>query len=283
MRLSTIMLAALAVMTAGVANAELVYGVTQQNRLVSFNSTAPGSILTGISIQGLQVNEDILGMDIRPATGQLYAIGSSNRLYTINAMTGQATQVGGVFANALNGSAFGFDFNPTIDRIRVVSNANNNYVLNPDTGAQTIATQLFYQAGDPNFGTDPNVVHSAYTNAFPGATTSQLYGLDTGLDILVTQANSAGTLGTVGSVGADLTELGGFDISGASGTAYAIVRDNAQVRSMLWTINLQTGAGSFVGQIGGGEIITAMTVVPAPSSALALAAAGLIAARRRRA
>ncbi|HLP84137.1 MAG TPA: DUF4394 domain-containing protein [Phycisphaerales bacterium] len=283
MRLSTIMLAALAVMTAGVANAELVYGVTQQNRLVSFNSNAPGSILTGISIQGLQVNEDILGMDIRPATGQLYAIGSSNRLYTINALTGQATQVGGVFANPLNGSSFGFDFNPTIDRIRVVSNANNNYVLNPDTGAQTIATPLFYQAGDPNFGADPNVVHSAYTNAFPGATTSQLYGLDTGLDILVTQANSAGTLGTVGPVGADLTELGGFDISGASGTAYAIVRDNAQIRSMLWTINLQTGAGSFVGQIGGGEIITAMTVVPAPSSALALAAAGLIAARRRRA
>lgn len=284
MRIRTLATAAVLsslVLSAG-ASAEVVYGVTQQQRLVSWNSNAPGAILTGVSISGLQVNEDILGIDLRPATGELFALGSFNRLYRVNPMNGQATQIGGVFSTPLNGSNFGFDFNPVIDRIRVVSNANNNYVLNPSTGGITVATSLFFGAGDANNGMDPNVVHSAYTNAFAGATSTQLYGLDTGLDVLVTQANSAGTLGTVGSLGADLTELGGFDISGATGIAYATVRDNVQVRSTFWTINLQTGAASMVGEIGGGEIITAMTVVPSPGAlGAALGLTALVARRRR--
>ncbi|MFO0856730.1 MAG: DUF4394 domain-containing protein [Phycisphaerales bacterium] len=265
------------------ARAELVYGVTQQQTLVSWDSAAPGALLTGMAISGLQLNETILGIDLRPATGQIYALGSFNRLYTLNPSNGQATQVGGTFSTALNGSNFGFDFNPMIDRIRVVSNTNNNYVLNPNTGdVQAVATNVFFAAGDVNQGADPNIVHSAYSNNFVGTTSTQLFGLDTGLDVLVRQANSAGTLNTVGSVNTDLTELGGFDISGATGVAYAVVRDNAQIRSTFWTINLTTGAGSMVGQIGGGEIITAMTVVPSPGVLGLASACIMVGARRRR-
>jgi hypothetical protein len=270
------------VCVAGTANAEIVFGVTQQSRLVSWDSASPNALLTGTSISGLQQNEQILGIDLRPATGEIYALGSFDRLYTINPMTGAASQVGGVFSTPLNGSNFGFDFNPTIDRIRVVSNTNNNYVLNPITGAvQAVATNVFYAAGDPNFGADANIVHSAYNNDFVGATTSQLFGLDTGLDVLVRQANSAGTLNTVGSVGANLTELGGFDIS-TSGAAHAVVRDNIMNRSTFWNINLTTGAGSMIGEIGGGEVIVAMTVVPAPSATALAGITGLCVARRNR-
>ncbi len=275
--------AAAALVPALSAQAELVFGVTQQQRLVSWNSTAPNALLTGVAISGLQQNEQIIGIDLRPATGQVYALGSFNRLYTLNTSTGAATQVGAAFSTALNGSNFGFDFNPTIDRIRVVSNTNDNYVLNPNTGMiQLVATNLNFAAGDPNFGADPNVVHSAYNNNFVGATTSQLFALDTGLDILVRQANNAGTLNTVGSVNTDLTEIGGFDISGQTGLAYAVVRDNAQIRSTFWNINLITGAGTQIGEVGGGEIITAMTVVPAPSALALLGLGGLAVARRRR-
>ncbi|MEZ6234188.1 MAG: DUF4394 domain-containing protein [Phycisphaerales bacterium] len=266
----------------GLANAELVYGVTSNQFLVTFDSATPGTVQSGAALSGLQQNEQILGIDFRPATGQLYALGSTSRLYTINTNTGAASQVGpGPFANTLNGSSFGFDFNPTIDRIRVVSEADQNLVLNPDTGGSTMVTSLFYPAGDANAGVNPNVVASAYTNSFAGATTTQLYGIDSALDILVTQANSAGTLGTVGPLNTDVTDLAGFDISGSTGIAYAAVQNATLGRTTFWTVNLATGNATMVGEIGGGSLIGSIAVIPAPATG-ALALAGLLVATRRR-
>jgi hypothetical protein len=251
---------------------------------VTFDSATPGIIGTGAAISGMLSNETIRGLDFRPATGQLFALGSFSNLYTINPASGAASLVGaGPFAPALNGSSFGFDFNPTIDRIRVVSDANQNLVLNPNTGAvQLAATNLFYAPGDPNDGTDPNVVGSAYDNNFAGAVTSQLYGIDTGLDVLVKQANNTGVLTTVGPLGSNITNLVGFDISGSSGLAFAASQDVSQSISMFWTINLLTGSATAIGQIGGGTMIGAMTVAPTPGTLGLLLGAGLLVSRRRR-
>ena len=279
----TTRLAAIAAATAlaGAAHAEIVYGTTEFGTLVSWDSAAPMTILSGSAIAGLAQNEQIRGIDFRPATGQLYALGSFNNLYTLDTATGAATLVGSL-SIPLNGSSAGFDFNPVIDRIRVVTDADANYVVNPNDGTSTQVTSLFYAAGDANEGVNPNVVGSAYTNSFLGAGSTQLYGIDTGLDVLVTQANSAGTLNTVGSLGQDLTDVVGFDISGLSGIAYATVRDANLSRSTFWTIDLNTGLATMIGEIGGGALITSMAVVPAPHTAAALAVAGLLATGRRR-
>ncbi|BBO36422.1 DUF4394 domain-containing protein [Lacipirellula parvula] len=294
MKRFTAPLCALALFISGAqtpASAELIYGIAavgNSTALLSWDSASPGSIISGSFVSGLQSNETIVGIDFRPATGGLYALGTSSRLYTLNTSTGAATAVAAPFSPALNGFNFGFDFNPTIDRIRVVAETNKNLVLNPITGAvQLAATDLAFGPGDPNFGIDPNVVNSAYTNNFAGATTTQLYGIDTALDILVTQANNAGTLGTVGPLGFNVTGVGGFDISGTTGIAYAALLLSGSSQSNLYTINLATGAATPVGQIDGGVIITAMTVAPAvPEPAtLGLAAMALAAvplARRRK-
>jgi hypothetical protein len=282
-----IALAALAVVPA--AQAELIYATTLQGTLISFDSASPNNILSGIAIQGLDSNEQVMGIDFRPATGELYALGSFSNLYTLDIGSGIATQVGGPnpFAPALNGSAFGFDFNPTVDRIRVTSNANQNLNVSPfdpNNAVNGVLNQgtLTYNAADANFGADPNITHSAYTNNFAGATTTTLYGIDAGLDTLVTQVAATGVLTTVGSLGLDIGELGGFDISGASGLAFAaLLRADSSV-SELYSINLATGSASLVGEIGGGNIITSMTVIiPAPGS-LALFAGAALGGRARR-
>lgn len=266
------------------ANAELIYGVTLEQTLVTFDSARPGTIIRGVAIQGLGQNEVIRGIDIRPATNELYALGSFSRLYKIDAGTGVATQVGGTFSTLLNGSSFGFDFNPTVDRIRVTSDADQNMRLNPITGAvAAVDGTLAYNAGDSGFGMNPNIVGSAYTNNFAGATTTTLYNVDSARDALVIQnPPNAGGLTTVGFLGTDVTDLAGFDISGSSGVAYMAVRDVNLSRSTLWTIDLATGRATGLGEIGGGAILTSMTVVPAPAS-LALMGAGVLVARRRRA
>jgi len=263
---------------------EIIYGVTDSQFLVSWDSTAPESLLSGGPITGLQSNEQVLAIDFRPATGQLYALGSTSRLYTLNTSSSSVSLVGSTpFSPPINGSNFGFDFNPTIDRIRLDSDVNKNYVLNPNDGTATEVTDLFFGPGDVFAGEDPNVVHAAYTNSFAGATNTQLYGIDTGKDVLVTQANSAGTLGTVGSIGVDVTPVGGFDISGSSGVAYLAIRDTNRAASTFWSIDLATGIGSALGEVGGGNIITAIAVAPVPeptTTLLLVTSLGLLTARR---
>jgi hypothetical protein len=279
-------LAALAAtgLIASVASAVPVYGITMQNNLFSFDSAAPSAVLTGVYVTGLQTNEVITGIDVRPSTGEIFGAGSTGRLYTLNPTTGAATLVGSGFAPNPSGTEFGFDFNPTIDRIRLVSDTDANYVLNPITGAtQLVATNLFYGPADPNFGANPSIVGSAYTNSSPIGTTTQLYGIDSVLNTLVTQANNAGTLGTVGALGIDVSNLVGFDIAGANNTAYLSSNLGPADTSKLYTVNLATGATTLVGEIGGGLFVRDITVaIPEPASLGLLGGLAVLTLRRRK-
>ena len=68
------------------------------------------------------------------------------------------------------------------------------------------------------------------------------------------------TLNTVGPLGVNAGAANGFDISGATGTAYAALRNAGP--SSLYTINLSTGAASLVGPIGSGLALTGLTIIP---------------------
>lgn len=260
---------------------ETLYAVTVTNRLISFSSLNPCRTLTSQRVTGLQGHERVLGIDFRPATGQLYALGSTSRLYVINPATALATPVSTQpFTATLQGAAFGFDFNPTVDRIRVVSNTGQNLRLHPDTGAvAAVDGNLAYAALDQNAGAQPSVVGAGYTNPDKDPNTgTTLYDIDAALDLLATQnPPNAGTLNTVGGLGVNANRLTGFDIS-ISGLAYAAVlpgdfelgagaalelgaeRDSeAEIDgflgrkcgpSRLVMINLATGQAAPVGNIG---------------------------------
>jgi hypothetical protein len=226
-----------------------VYAVTGDGRLISFNASSPGSTLTDVAISGLGEGENIVGIDIRPATGQLFALSSASRLYVLDVSSGAASGVGGVFSTALNGANFGFDFNPTVDRIRLVSDARQNLRLNPNNGAvAAVDGTLSYGASDPNAGATPNIVASAYTNNFGGSGSTTLYNIDAGLDVLVIQnPPNAGGLVTVGPLGVDAGSQTSFDImSDRNGSDNAF----AAIGSSLYQINLATGEASLIGGIG---------------------------------
>ena len=208
---------------APMASAELVTGLTVTNTLVTFDGATPGAVSAPVAITGLGAGEFLVAIDRRPATGQLYGLGSASRLYVINTVTGAATQVGSSGAFTLSGTAFGFDFNPTVDRIRVTTTTTQNLRLNPNDGMLAATdSALAYATGDANFGATPRIVGSAYTNNFSGATTTTLYDIDSNLDILATQnPPNNGTLNTVGALGFNTSDLVGFDISGLTGTAFA--------------------------------------------------------------
>ncbi len=248
-----------------------IFAITSGNNLISFNQGAPNAIIQTVPITGLQAGEQLVGIDFRPRTGQLFGVGQTSRVYTINTMTGVATAVSATpFTPMLIGASFGVDFNPTVDRLRVVSDADQNLRLNPNNGAVAGAdTNLAYAAGDSGTGMNPNVVAEAYTNNFDGSTTTNLYGIDSNRDTLVLQGSpggapvspNTGQLTTVGSLGVDTTGLVGFDITNPGGIAFASLTLQGATSSSLYTINLLTGAATLVGMIGGGATIVDISAV----------------------
>jgi trimeric autotransporter adhesin len=245
--------------------AENVFAVTASNTLLRFNPGLPGQVIAARPISGMGAGETVVGMDFRPATGQLVALSSASRVYTINPANGVAMRVGGApFAPALNGQSFGVDFNPVPDRIRVVSDAGQNLRLNPNTGgiAGTDGA-LAYAAGDANAGQAPNIVAAAYTNNFAGATATTLYVIDSNRNTLATQGSpggapvspNTGQLFTVGSLGVDPTNIAGFDISSETGAAFAAFNAPG-LPAQLLAVNLTSGAATAIGaiaSIGGGS------------------------------
>ena len=249
-----------------------IWALTASNKLVNVSSLTPGTIRRSITITGLQAGESIVGIDFRPRTGQLFGIGSSSRVYTINTTTGVATQVGtATFTPALNGTKFGVDFNPVPDRIRLVSEADQDLRLNPDTGgiAGTDIT-LAFATGDPNVAANPNVVGAAYTNNVSGTATTTLYGIDSNLDILVRQGSvggaptspNTGQLFTIGNLGVNTTDQVGFDIADFNDAAFASLTTSGATQSQLYSINLTTGAATLIGTIGVTEVIRDIAVAP---------------------
>ncbi len=233
---------------------ETVVGVTVNDQLVVFNTNSPGIILSAKQITGLANGEHILGIDFRPATGQLYGNTGYNRIVTINVATGAATPVAPLSASLI-GNAYGTDFNPTVDRLRLVNDFDQNASVDPNNGTATLQTPL-------NPG-NPNIVGIAYSNNFAGASVTTLYDIDSNTDSLYMQNPPAsGTLSLVGPLGVDTTQLVGFDISGSSGVAYASLTAPATNFSDFYSINLTTGQATFNGQIGANAPLVGMAISP---------------------
>ncbi len=246
-----------------------IYGVDATNNLIAFGAITPGTRISQVAITGLAAGETILGIDFRPADDALYAVSSASRLYTINVTTGASTPVnGGALSVALNGTAFGVGFNPAVDRLRIHSNTEQNLRVNQTATppAVTVDGALAYINGDPNFGANPNIVATAYTlSVRPAPTSTELYGIDATLDILVElEAPNAGTLNTVGPLTFNTTDDVGFDIAGDTDVGYASLTPSATPTgpSRLYTINLRSGLATIAGQIGHPTPLRSIAVTP---------------------
>jgi hypothetical protein len=170
-------------------------------------------------IAGVAAGQQLIGLDTRPSTGQLYALGYNattgvGQLYTLDTDNGAATAVGAPITgldiqdtNRANTQGLtpniGFDFNPRVDRIRVVTPNGKNYRLNPNTGGAAIQDgNLAYAAGN-TVGHAPYIGTGAYTNSALGVSGTTLNDIDiTNTNALLsTQIQpNAGTLNPVAAV-----------------------------------------------------------------------------------
>ena len=266
------------------ASAERLFGLTSDNRIVTFNSTNPGVTTSSGAITGLGAGEVLTGLDLRPANRVLYTLSTSGKLYSIakNASGSDysATLVGSLATAAgapvtLQGARYGFDFNPVADRLRVITDFDQNLRINPANGVTIVDGVLSGPGAEAYVG-------AAYTNSRAGATATQLYALDaSGNQLALSSSPNAGTYNDIGVVtGVDFGGLNnvGFDISGATGVAF-FNNGNA-----LYTINLQTAAATSLGTIGAGSLIGLTAgAVPEPATwALMILGFGAVGGAMRR-
>ena len=235
--LAVLACSATAAAPAAASAAEVLYGVTDQNRLVRFTSDGPGDVADSVQITGLlQGDERVVGIDVRPSNDALYAVTNANRVYVVNPVTGASRPAVNPITTPLNGTLFGVDVNPAADALRITSDAEQNLRIRFSDGTTFNDGALNYADG-----ANPAVTASAYTNSVPGATSTTLFNIDAGRDALVRQdPPNAGTLNVVGALGLDVGDAVGFDIA-ADGQAYAALVTQGQQVVNLHRIDLNTG------------------------------------------
>jgi hypothetical protein len=273
---------AAAALVPAAASAETLFGLTDDNRIVSFNSRNPGVTLSSGAISGIDPGDRLIGLDLRPVDRKLYTMGASGTIYRLEPVAlgaGGSSVINGFNAvnlgaigTRLTGSSFGFDFNPVPDRLRVISDSNQNLRLNPliSPPGTIIDTPVTLNGTD---GIDLLAV--AYTNNLPGARTTVLYGLDARTGSLVRALNAnAGTYVSTNLAGNPFSTLGltidnsmqvGFDISGGTGAAY-FNRFND-----LYSLDLMRGTPTLLGRFTGGNLVGLTAgAVPEPAQWLTM-------------
>jgi hypothetical protein len=268
------------------AQAVPLIGLTSANELAMFDSMSPG-MASRVAITGLASGERLVGIDLRPGNGLVYGISTASKLYTLNPTTGAASLVATLSSPVIDGTkGWGLDFNPVADfsgatSFRVVSSSGNNYAVNANTGV----------VGNLAGMIAPGFTHVAYSNSrpFPSAAppSTTLYYINASTDTLSSAPGSfnSPTITTIGSLGVDVLRGGGFEILG-NGMAFAALNvDDGSLGTGLYSIDLATGAASFIGTFNG--TLTGLTAaIPEPGTwamlMLGLAGVAAVAQRRRR-
>jgi hypothetical protein len=135
-------LAVAAVPNADAASTEGVtaFALTSEQRILNIDVERPRPSFATRTLRGFTLDTEILGIDVRPATGQLIGLGDAGGVYSIDPTPGTGGDVTLIsrLNVALDGGEVAIDFNPTVDRLRVVSDLGQNLRINVDTGATIV-------------------------------------------------------------------------------------------------------------------------------------------------
>ena len=291
--MSTKLLSWIGAATLGLCSASVgavpLLGLTSANELARIDTTDIAAA-TRTAITGLDAGDRFVGIDLRPIDNRVYGITQSNKLYTLNAVTGTASFVASLSSPVVQMSqGYGIDFNPAADfagatSLRFTSSGGSNFAINANTGV----------VGNLAGMIAPGFSAVAYSNSTILPTmappSTALYYINSATDMLsvATGAFNAPTITPIGALGIDALNANGFELL-ADGRAFAAlnVDANSSLVTGIYGIDLGSGAATLMGIYNG--TLSGLTLAPVPEPgtwatlAMGLGALGFIARRRRRA
>jgi hypothetical protein len=233
--------------TAGAAPAAEVAALWGDNT-ISIVDTSQKKVVKTWNISG--VSGKVLGIDVRPADGMLYAIAADGGVYTVDLKTGNATMKSKLEMTLASGSWATVDFNPAADRLRLMSHDGTNLRANVDDGKVTKDGSHKFAERDMHKGETPKIVAGAYTNSFKGTKETALYNIDATIGALVKQAPpNDGTLNAVGKLGFKADHYA-FDIwsdGAGKNDAWLMAGDT------LYSVDLASGKATMAAKISGAK------------------------------
>jgi hypothetical protein len=225
---------------------------------VSIVDTSKKAVTKTWKIEG--VAGKVLGIDVRPADGMLYAVGADGGIYTVDMKTGKATMKSKLEKNVDAKSWATVDFNPVADRMRLMSNDGTSLRVNVDDGKVTTDGSHKFAETDMHKGEKPNVIAGAYINSVKGAKETALYNIDGTISALLKQAPpNDGILNAVGKLGVKVDTVA-FDIwSDGNG------KNDAWLMAGDWlhSVDLATGKATPAVQIKGVSGVRDIAILPA--------------------
>ena len=251
-------LAAATVVTLGTTavSAAEVAALSGDNTITIVDTSAK-KVVKSWKIQG--VTGRVLGIDVRPADGMLYAVAADGVIYTVD-RAGKATMKSKL-DKTLEGATWAIvDFNPVADRLRLIGMDGTNLRVNVDDGKVTTDGALKFAETDMHKGEKPKVVAGAYINSFKGAKETALYDIDATIGGLLKQAPpNDGILNAVGKLGVKIDTVG-FDIwSDGQGKNEAWL----MAGDWLHSVDLATGKATPSVQIKGVSGVRDIAILPA--------------------
>jgi outer membrane protein assembly factor BamB len=225
------------------ANAEILAALSGDNTLTMVDSK---TLKIGATVTIRGANGRVVGIDMRPSDGMLYAVVQDGTVYTVDTASGQATMKVKLETMLPAGIKAAVDFNPVADRLRLLGSDGTSLRANVDDGKVITDGRLKYAEGDKGAGKTPMVVAGAYSNSVKGPKETALYDIDGTLGSFLKQAPpNDGILVTIGDMGIKGDTIA-FDISTddqGRNTGFAIVG------TTLYSVDIATGASRALGAV----------------------------------
>lgn len=195
------------------------------------------TVVKSMEVSGV---DRLLGIDLRPATGQLIGVTDGFKIVEIDPQTGAATVISKMDKPlpVKKGAPVIVDFNPKANKLRFMSGTTNHRV-DIESGAVTVDGSLAFESKDMHAGEAPNIVAAAYINSFGKPKATKMYDIDATIVALIQQTSpNDGTLKAIGKLGVDAKGSYAFDVAtdkGGRNTAWLATG------GLLHTVSLKTG------------------------------------------
>ncbi|WP_407529617.1 DUF4394 domain-containing protein [Methylobacterium oryzisoli] len=229
---------------AGAAQAQTVAALVGDDTLAMVDAAAK-KVTKTLKVTGAPGR--IVGIDVRPADGMLYALATDGTVLTVDTASGKATMKSKLETMLPAGVTATVDFNPVADRLRVIGSDGTSLRANVDDGKVVKDGSLKFAESDAMKGKTAKVVAGAYTNSMKGAKETTLYDIDASGALLRQAPPNDGILNTVGILGVP-TETAAFDITtDAAGKSQGWL----MAGDTLHAVDLATGKATVVAKIAG--------------------------------